>query len=92
MSATDLIDHATPYPELNCVLRGLVEDVRVALGEAFVGAYLQGSFAVGDFDQHSDVDFVIAVRDELTERLAEWLCGLRDVPARVAVSSRCRSK
>jgi hypothetical protein len=32
-----------------------------------VGAYLQGSFAVGDFDQHSDVDFIVALRDELTD-------------------------
>ena len=37
------------------------------LADSFVGAYLQGSFAVGDFDQHSDVDFIIAVRDELTD-------------------------
>src|SRR5207249_10528999 len=46
----------------------LFRSVRHALGETFVGAYLQGSFAVGDFDQHSDVDFIVAVRDELTER------------------------
>jgi hypothetical protein len=59
---------ATPYPELNAVLEELVTSVDVALDDAFVGAYLQGSFAVGDFDRHSDVDFIIAVRDELSER------------------------
>jgi hypothetical protein len=58
----------TPYPELNGVLRALVDDVRAALGETLVGAYLQGSFAVGDFDEHSDCDFIVAVRDELSER------------------------
>src|SRR5438874_12522663 len=58
----------TPYSELNAVLRVLLDEVRGALGETFVGAYLQGSFAVGDFDQHSDVDFIVGVRDELTER------------------------
>ena len=58
----------TPYAELNGVLRVLVDDVRAALGDTFVGAYLQGSFAVGDFDEHSDCDFIVAVRDELSER------------------------
>ena len=57
----------TPYPELNAVLQELVTAVRVALGSDFVGAYLQGSFALGDFDEHSDVDFIIAVPDELSD-------------------------
>ncbi|HEY6222679.1 MAG TPA: aminoglycoside adenylyltransferase domain-containing protein [Gemmatimonadales bacterium] len=57
----------TPYPELNSVLQELVTRVQAALNGGFVGAYLQGSFAVGDFDQHSDCDFIIAVRDELTQ-------------------------
>jgi predicted nucleotidyltransferase len=55
----------TPYAELNAVLQELVTRVQSALGSDFVGAYLQGSFAIGDFDQHSDVDFIIAIRDEL---------------------------
>jgi len=59
--------HPTPYSELNAVLAELVSSVQGALGDTFVGAYLQGSFAVGDFDQHSDVDFIIAIRDELSD-------------------------
>jgi hypothetical protein len=66
-------DRATPYPDLNEVLRDLVASVHAALGDSFIGAYLQGSFAVGDFDRHSDVDFVIAVRDELTTDQVEAL-------------------
>jgi Domain of unknown function (DUF4111)/Nucleotidyltransferase domain len=58
---------ATPYPKLNKVLEELVASAKGALGQAFVGAYLQGSFAVGDFDRHSDVDFVIVVADELSD-------------------------
>ena len=58
----------TPFPELNLVLRELVGRVEQTLGSTFVGAYLQGSFAVGDFDEHSDVDFIVAVRDALSER------------------------
>lgn len=58
---------STPYPELNSVLEELVGGLRAALGDTLVGAYLQGSFAVGDFDEHSDCDFIVAVRDELTD-------------------------
>jgi predicted nucleotidyltransferase len=57
----------TPYPELNAVLQELVENVRAALGGSFVSACLQGSFAVGDFDRDSDVDFVVAVEEELSD-------------------------
>lgn len=63
----------TPYPDLNEVLRDLVDSVRVALGDSFIGAYLQGSFAVGDFDRHSDVDFIIATLDEPTPGQAKAL-------------------
>lgn len=50
---------ATPYAELNGVLDQLVTGARAVLGDNFVGAYLQGSFAVGDADEQSDVDFLI---------------------------------
>ena len=56
----------TPYPELNSVLRELVTSVQTALEGEFVGTYLQGSFAIGGFDQYSDVDFIVAVRGELS--------------------------
>jgi hypothetical protein len=56
----------TPYPELNAVLQELVDGVRAALGKGFVAACLQGSFAVGDFDRHSDVDFIVVIEDELS--------------------------
>ncbi|HEY7347801.1 MAG TPA: aminoglycoside adenylyltransferase domain-containing protein [Ktedonobacterales bacterium] len=57
----------TPYPDLNVVLQNLVESVQLALGQKFMGAYLQGSFAVGDFDEHSDVDFIIVITDDLAD-------------------------
>jgi hypothetical protein len=66
----------TPYPELNSVLEELVGSVQAALGHTFVGACLQGSFAVGDFDRHSDVDFIITVRDELTGEQVDLLQGI----------------
>jgi predicted nucleotidyltransferase len=61
------MEQPTPYAELNAVLHELVASIRQAVGDDFIGAYLQGSFAVGDFDEHSDADFVVAIRNELTE-------------------------
>jgi predicted nucleotidyltransferase len=52
---------------LNAVIAELVSGAREILGENFCGAYLQGSFAVGDADEHSDVDFLVVVHDELTD-------------------------
>jgi aminoglycoside adenylyltransferase-like protein/nucleotidyltransferase-like protein len=45
-----------------------VAGVREVLGESFCGAYLQGSFAVGDADAHSDVDFIVVTEDEVTPK------------------------
>ncbi len=59
--------HPTSYEELNTVLEELVTSVQAVLGGSFVGAYLQGSFAIGDYDEHSDVDFIIAIADELSD-------------------------
>lgn len=57
----------TPYPELNMVLHELVARAQQNLADNFIGAYLHGSFAVGDADEHSDVDFLIAVDREITD-------------------------
>jgi hypothetical protein len=62
-----MTDQPASYADLKSVLEELVTSVRVALSDAFIGMYLQGSFAVGDFDQHSDVDFIVVVRDELSD-------------------------
>lgn len=62
-----------PYPELNEVLDQLVGRIRVALDSNLVGAYLQGSFALGDFDEHSDVDFIIVLDRQLTAGQVESL-------------------
>jgi predicted nucleotidyltransferase len=70
----------TPYPELDAVLAELVAGVRGALGDALVGAYLQGSFAVGDFDEHSDVDFIVVARDEPSDA---QVAALQTMHARV---------
>ena len=56
----------TAFPELNAVLDELVTGVTAILVGNFCGAYLQGSFAVGDADEHSDVDFVVVTHGEVS--------------------------
>jgi hypothetical protein len=74
------MDGPTIYPDLNAVLRELVASARTILAENFCGAYLQGSFAVGDADVHSDVDFVVVTHDELS---AEQVAALQEVHKRI---------
>ena len=68
----------TSYPELNDVLQEMVASIRAILGEAFVGAYLQGSFAIGGFDEHSDVDFIVVMNDELTPEHVQALTVMHE--------------
>ena len=56
----------TPYARLNTVLAELVANVQAILGSNLIGFYLQGSFAVGDFDEHSDLDFIAVIRQALS--------------------------
>ena len=57
----------TPDPELNAVLQELVTGIRSLLKANFLGAYLQGSFAIGDWDMESDVDFIVVIDQEVSE-------------------------
>src|SRR5256885_16724499 len=57
----------TPFADLNAVLEEFLVSLRAVLGESFCGLYLQGSFAVGDADVHSDVDFIAVTNDEVTD-------------------------
>jgi predicted nucleotidyltransferase len=72
--------HPTPFLDLNGVLDELVKGAQANLGENLVGAYLQGSFAVGDADVHSDVDFIVVTNDEVT---AEQEAALQEVHRRL---------
>ena len=57
----------TPYPELDTVLETYAKNLQEVLGNNFVGMYLQGSLAIGDFDLSSDIDFIVVTKDDLTE-------------------------
>jgi aminoglycoside adenylyltransferase-like protein/nucleotidyltransferase-like protein len=71
---------ATPFADLNHVLAELVDGAQHVLGDNFCGAYLQGSFAVGDADEHSDVDFIVVTKDEVSP---EEQAGLRALHQRL---------
>ena len=70
----------TSVPELNAVLHELVSSAQAVLGANFIAAYLQGSFAVGDWDENSDVDFLIAINHDL---LDDELPALQAIHARI---------
>ena len=57
----------TSNPELNTVLFEFVKSVQEILRDNFVSAYLQGSFAIGDWDNDSDVDFTIVIENDISD-------------------------
>ena len=58
-------DGPTQFAELNEVLGRLLDGARRGLEDNFVGAYLVGSFALGDADIHSDCDFIVATGESI---------------------------
>jgi hypothetical protein len=72
----------TPYPDVNAVLHAFTTQAQAILGEHFVGLYLSGSLAVGDFDpRSSDIDFVVVTAASLP---ADRVAALREMHARFA--------
>ncbi len=57
----------TPYPDVNEILNLLLSRVQEILGDQFIGMYLFGSLANGDFDQHSDIDVLVVTDAEISE-------------------------
>ncbi len=73
-----------PYRELNVLLHQLLAGVRAVLGHQFVGLYVHGSLASGDFDpQRSDIDFLVVTASELPD---EMLPALEAMHARLTAS------
>lgn len=72
----------TPYPDVNETLHDLLVSVQAILGDRFVGMYLYGSLALGDFAPHrSDIDFVVVTDGELCD---EVFAALRAMHERIA--------
>jgi len=78
------VTHPTPYPDVNAVLHVLLSGVQTILGNHFIGMYLSGSLASGDFaPQRSDIDFIVVTADELPD---EMLPALEAMHARITAS------
>lgn len=74
----------TPYADVNLALRDVLASARAILGERFVGMYLYGSLALGDFDPRgSDIDVVVVTDAALSDGL---FAALRDMHARFDAS------
>lgn len=71
----------TSNSELNAVLHEFVKSVQEVLRENFVSAYLQGSFAIGDWDNDSDVDFTIVTEHDVSDM--EDLMALQAMHAKI---------
>jgi hypothetical protein len=64
----------TPYPGVNQAVQLLLETVQETLGKYFVGLYLHGSLASGDFNlENSDIDFVVVTTQELPDKMIPML-------------------
>jgi hypothetical protein len=69
----------TGYDDVDHVLGWFLERVRALFGVEFVGMYLYGSLALGDFDSaNSDIDFVVVADAEYDSGVIE---ALRDMHA-----------
>jgi hypothetical protein len=72
------VANPTPYPEVNTLLKVLYEGVQPILGEHFIGMYLDGSLATGDFDADSDIDFIVVTDVEVGGELFLALQAMHD--------------
>jgi hypothetical protein len=73
----------TPYADLDDLLAEMLVHWQRILGGNLVGAYVQGSFALGSGDQHSDCDWLVATEGPLTGPQIEQLRALHDeIPTR----------
>src|ERR1044072_1603442 len=68
----------TPYPAVNSILRELLESLQAILKKHLIGVYIEGSLANGDFDEDSDIDFVVVLDQEADENLFSALQSMDD--------------
>jgi len=69
-----------PYPELPAILTEFVSSVKNDLDKNLIGVYLVGSLAIGDFDLDSDIDFLVVIKEDLTN---EAVLSLQEIHSRI---------
>lgn len=76
------MQNPTLYPGVNEFIERLLTVVKRILGKQFVGMYLYGSLALGDFDLlKSDIDFLVATTGDLS---GQTVASLAEMHARIA--------
>jgi aminoglycoside adenylyltransferase-like protein/nucleotidyltransferase-like protein len=74
----------TPFADVNLVLDDFRARIQALLRSNFVGMYLVGSLALGDFDPSgSDIDFVVVTDTDIRDNLFD---SLQDIHAQFAAS------
>jgi hypothetical protein len=69
----------TPYSDVDAALHELRTNIEAILGDHFVGMYLSGSLALGDFAaDRSDIDFVVVTDAALSRSLVAALRTMHD--------------
>lgn len=63
----------TRFEDLNALLADFTAGHERILGDNLIGLYLQGSAAVGDMDEYSDVDFIGVLKHDLDGPVLEEL-------------------
>src|SRR5574342_1301665 len=70
--------HPTRHRNVNEMLNILFTDVKAILGDQFVGMYLFGSLANGDFDNASDIDVLVVTKDKLADVIFSSLHAMHE--------------
>jgi len=71
--------HPTLYPDIDEILQLLLSEVQEILGDQFVGMYLFGSLASGDFHpEASDIDYLVVTMDILAKKTIAELEAMHD--------------
>src|ERR1043166_2945371 len=77
----------TPYPDVNEILDKLLSNVREILQDQFIGMYLFGSLANGDFDKFSDIDVLVVTNNDISDRV---FSALQSMHTRIASTVRLK--
>jgi len=71
-------NNPTPFPEVNALLQELLKSVQGVLGSHLIGLYLEGSLTSSDFDQDSDIDFVVVTDVDVSQDLFSALQAMHE--------------
>ena len=70
--------HSIPYSDVNEILNLLHTNIKTILQDQFIGMYLFGSLANGDFDKDSDIDVLVVTKDTIPEKMFSSLHAMHE--------------